>query len=342
MGIAGAILSHNLLIEDCDLTIFNKTSAACSSRVAAGMYNSIIPRRVTKSWLSDELNPIINSYYPALERELNASFFNPKEILHLFEYPSEQKEWLKKVKKVKFAGYFEEDAHIFPTNPLLNSPLGGLYIKQGGYCHTHIMLDAFEVFFKKLGIYEDALINSHEIELVNGKYKIQGKEFDKVIFCEGVANSNNKWFHKLPFKFAKGELLHVKIEGLDLMEILLGGVFLVPWGGKDEYLLGSTFEWDFPDALPTEGAKEKLLTRIRDYIPTATIEVLEHRAGIRPAVIDRKPLIGEHPEEKGIYIFNGFGSKAISLAPYFAKQMLDFLCGNGEIQEEVHVKRFSC
>ena len=90
MGIAGAILGHNLLKVGYEITIYNKSNPSCSSRVAAGMFNSIIPRRVTKSWMADELNPLSKSYYLKLEKELNVSFYNPKDILHVFEYNKEQ------------------------------------------------------------------------------------------------------------------------------------------------------------------------------------------------------------------------------------------------------------
>jgi len=340
MGIAGAILSEKLQDEAYHITIFNKKNPSCSSRVAAGMFNSIIPRRVTKSWLSDELNPVIQEYYPSLETKLESTFFYSKDLLHIFEYVKEQNDWLSKANKEKFKGYFEPDPLFYPTNPMLHSPLGGILIKQAGYCHTGVMLDSFESYYKEKGFYVEGLIDSKDIESKNGKYYIDSLEFDKVIFCEGVENNKNKWFKDLPFKFAKGELLHVKIKGLELEEILLGGVFLIPWGGKDEYLLGSTFQWDFTHALPTEEAKEELLSRIKAYVPNGEIEILEHRAGIRPAVKDRRPLIGKHPEEDGIYIFNGFGSKAISLAPYFAKQMVSYLDGTEEIHEEVNVIRF--
>lgn len=340
MGIAGAILSDHLDKAGYQVTIYNKNKSDCSSRVAAGMFNSIIPRRVTKSWLADDLNPIIQDYYPALEKSLQSSFYRPKDILHVFEYTKEQNDWLSKVNKEEFKAYFNQDALIHPQNPLIHSPLGGVIIKNGGYCHTGNLLDAFEIYFKNKLCYIDTFVDSNTIQQINGKFVIMDQVYDNIVFCEGVENTKNKWFNDLPFKFAKGELLHVKIKGLNLQEILLGGVFLVPLNTENEYLLGSTFEWDFPDAKPTNAAKEKLMKRVRDYIPNASIEILEHRAGIRPAVKDRRPLIGEHPEQKGMYIFNGFGSKAISLAPYFAQQMVGFIKENTSIHEEVDVKRF--
>jgi hypothetical protein len=51
-------------------------------------------------------------------------------------------------------------------------------------------------------------------------------------------------------------------------------------------------------------------------------------------------MIGLHPEHNQIGIFNGMGTKAILLAPYYAKQFTQFLIGKTELNPDVNIARF--
>jgi glycine/D-amino acid oxidase-like deaminating enzyme len=48
-------------------------------------------------------------------------------------------------------------------------------------------------------------------------------------------------------------------------------------------------------------------------------EILDHRAGIRPAARGAKPIVGPHPEFPSLHVFNGFGAKGCTWAPTFAR-----------------------
>ena len=69
-------------------------------------------------------------------------------------------------------------------------------------------------------------------------------------------------------------------------------------------------------------------------------EVLEHKAGIRPTVSDRRPLAGLHPNFNNVYIFNGLGTKGVLIAPWMSKKMCNYLLRGEELPEEANIKRF--
>jgi glycine/D-amino acid oxidase-like deaminating enzyme len=50
--------------------------------------------------------------------------------------------------------------------------------------------------------------------------------------------------------------------------------------------------------------------------------------------------VGFHRDEPNVGIFNGMGTKGISLAPYFAKNFADHLVHDKPIFAEVDIKRF--
>ena len=70
------------------------------------------------------------------------------------------------------------------------------------------------------------------------------------------------------------------------------------------------------------------------------LEVRNQVAGIRPATKDRRPVAGQHPQHKPLFIFNGLGTKGVSLAPYCAGVFAAYLLQQKEIPAEINIKRF--
>jgi glycine/D-amino acid oxidase-like deaminating enzyme len=52
--------------------------------------------------------------------------------------------------------------------------------------------------------------------------------------------------------------------------------------------------------------------------------------GFRPTTPDRRPILGSMPDSENVVIFNGLGTKGVSLAPYFSAQLCDWLIGSGQ------------
>ena len=94
------------------------------------------------------------------------------------------------------------------------------------------------------------------------------------------------------------------------------------------------------DFIPTEQGRNDLVEKYQKLMKP-DMKILSHRAGVRPATKDRRPFVGMHPELENVGIFNGLGSKGVSLAPYFAKQFVDFLVYDKELSPEVNINRFA-
>jgi glycine/D-amino acid oxidase-like deaminating enzyme len=85
---------------------------------------------------------------------------------------------------------------------------------------------------------------------------------------------------------------------------------------------------------------KKILENKLNAILDVNFITIDHFAGIRPATKDRRPFIGTHPEFKNIGIFNGLGSKDVSIGPYFARKFVYSLEKGTEIEFEVDIKRY--
>ena len=69
-------------------------------------------------------------------------------------------------------------------------------------------------------------------------------------------------------------------------------------------------------------------------------EVTQVKFGFRPTVKDRRPIVGNHPEFKNFYVFNGLGARGILNGNYFAINLYNHLENGEEIHPEVDLKRF--
>jgi len=149
---------------------------------------------------------------------------------------------------------------------------------------------------------------------------------------------SNPNFNYIPFKPAKGDVLTITCNELNIDFILNKGFFIMPLG-NNTFKVGATYNWQDLTDVPNPAGKEELINKLKKLIPYE-FEVIKHEAGVRPSVIDRRPVLGTHPTYPQLKIFNGLGTKAVMLAPFFAKQFCDYLIEGKDLNEEVDVKRF--
>lgn len=122
-------------------------------------------------------------------------------------------------------------------------------------------------------------------------------------------------------------------------EILSKNCSLLPIG-NERFILGSTFDNDVVDEKPTQAAEDDLLNRVKKFV-SLPIYVENRLAGIRPAVQDRRPIIGTHPNLPQLSIINGMGSKAVLLSPWLAEKLVEHIETGIEIPKEVGIGRFN-
>ena len=67
---------------------------------------------------------------------------------------------------------------------------------------------------------------------------------------------------------------------------------------------------------------------------------MNHVAGVRPTVKDRRPLVGRHSEYKNLYMLNGLGTRGVMIAPYVAKELFEFIENDEALDIEIDINRF--
>lgn len=338
-GLAGSVLAYSLWKQGQSVLVLDNPNLASSSKVAGGIYNPVTGKKLTKTWMADDLFPFLADFYTELEKVLGESFFYPLPIYRPFSNIQIQEVFKQEGATDGFAGFGTVDFQGDTYQELVQYSLGGVTTNHSGWLDLPKMLKAFRTFFLEKGILKEIQLNLDNVlpeQLVYADNHVQ-ISFKKLIFCEGDHARRNPFFNWLPFTSVKGEVLTVKI-AQDFDEIINQGVFVIPLGNQS-YRVGATYSWHALDGVPTESAQEELLTKYKKLMKPPC-EVVEHLAGVRPATKDRRPFLGLHPRFSQLAIFNGLGSKGVSLAPYFAKEMADFLLIEKELNPEVNINRY--
>lgn len=340
-GISGTNLAFEARKRNIITYIIDNSKKQTPSKTAAGMFNPVTFRVPTLSKDASVYFSELKEFYSGLERETGESFFHPMPYSRLFSSAEEQNNWIHRCARESFREFASDQIEDYPTP--LSAQFGGAQVFNAGFVDTEKMLSSFR---KKL-IKNNKLIAE---QFDYSKLKINDEyvsyptqtgvvvKADYIIFAEGPDVMQNPLFNFLPFRPVKGQVLTIKIKGFRPERILSKGMFLIP-RGNELFYAGATYSRDKLNTLPTDEGKQKILNKIKKMVDKP-IELVDHRAGIRPATKDRNPMIGKHPQHHRAVLFNGMGSKAVSMTPQLADQLLDHLQFNIPLNSTVDLNRF--
>ncbi|MDQ3290379.1 MAG: FAD-dependent oxidoreductase, partial [Bacteroidota bacterium] len=224
---------------------------------------------------------------------------------------------------------------------VIRQEYGAIEIDKGGYLDVNLMLDNLlkelanqHYLINKPFEYENLQVNP---DFVSYSFENNTIKAQKIVFCEGYQAINNLYFSWLPFAPNKGEVLDIKIDNFSAECIYNKAVYVLPFGA-DRFKVGATYNWrELNEDVSVEALSE--LSERTEQIIKKPFEVTNQRVGIRPAVRDRRPLIGWHPTFLNVGIFNGMGSKGVMMAPYLAKNFIQSLTG-GKLEPEADITRY--
>ncbi|SMG24981.1 Glycine/D-amino acid oxidase [Marivirga sericea] len=336
-GLASVAVTEHLRRFNKSFIVFSNENPNSSSKVAAGLYNPITGRKMKQTWMAEHLFSYLEAFYSDLEKNLNATFLYKKSIYRPFLSLEDQNDWMIREHKNKM--FIKETFTNTNFKAFINDDFGGILLDKSGFLDVKEMLHHHKnkLIEKNQFIIEDF---NYEKLVRNDSHVLYGDvESENIIFCDGPL-SQNPFFDWLPTAPVKGEILHIKTEKPLPDDIIFNrGVFIVKNPQQEYYRVGATYEWKNLDYQPTEKAKQQLTEKL-DELLQVKYQIIDQVAGIRPASKDRRPLIGKHPEWKNVFIFNGLGTKGVSLAPYFALQFVEYIINSKKLNDEVNINRY--
>jgi glycine oxidase len=336
-GIAGSILAHQIIERGKKVLVYDTPDKNQSSLVAAGLFNPITGRKLVKTWKADQLFPFLIRYYKDLENNLGSVFFHPMPIYRPFLSIEEKNEMIFRSGFDELASCVDKILPYPPGNFPQSSGLGGLLIKNSGYLDIPSLISSMREFIRSRGELREESFEYEKLEVLDESIRYKNFKAGKIIFCEGYHVNQNLLFKWLPFRPVKGEMLMIESE-IQLEFIYNRKIFILPVQ-EGLFKVGSTYDWDYRDVHPSEKARKYLEEKLNQIL-SVKYNVIRQIAGIRPATKDRRPFIGMHPEYPSVGIFNGLGSKGVTLSPYFAHRFVEFLLEDMKLDKEVNIKRY--
>lgn len=336
-GLAGSLIAYELQRSGAEIQIIDYPHESSSSRVAAGLYNPVTGKRKVKTWLADVLFPYLEPYYSNLESVLDAKFLYPKPIYKPYQDVGDQNDLISKSTSDQLGPYLNTKFDSATYDAFIHNEFGGIEVLQSGNVRVKDMLDAFISYFDQLGCLKQEVFDYDALEVEDHYVAYNNEQYKEVIFCEGYRAISNPLFQWLPFSVTKGQIISVKMKGFPEDHIVNKGFFILPHG-QDQFLVGSSYELTTEEGLSEKG-RDQVIRKLEDLI-TCDYEVVDQKAAIRPTVRDRRPFIGTHPEYSNVHIFNGLGTKGVSLGPYFCQQLKKYLLEGEKLDDSVNIERY--
>jgi len=288
--------------------------------------------------MAEKILSFAHEAYSEIGNFLGITAISQKNIIDFFPNAHQRQIFLERMEEG------EEYLNSYPEqnqfNPFFNYELGCGEIRNSYIVHLDVLLPAWSQQLK-----DNMQLRDEVFELENLIIKEQSVQYgditaEKIIFCDGLSSFENPFFKALPFAPNKGEALIVEIPGLPNEHVYKKGFLLAPLQSKDMFWSGSNYQWSFPDAEPTNQFYEQAERHLNAWLKIP-FKILDHKASLRPATLERRPFVGLHPQQTNVGILNGMGTKGCSLAPFFALQLTNYLLYKSEIAPDADIKRFS-
>lgn len=335
-GVAGIAFAEMALADNRSIVVFDNSSQN-SSKIAGGLYNPVILKRFSEVWQAQEQLILMRDFYRDIENKLKVTVDFKTPILRKFFSIEEQNNWFAASDKVSLTPFLST-VLVNKKYSGIDSPYNYGEVLQSGYVDTALLLEQYKKYLSK-----NALLYSESFVYDNLKVTSAGVTYNTIearhiVFAEGFGMHSNPYFDNLPLDGTKGELFIIRAKELNLDVIVNTSVFILPLG-NDLFKVGATYNWRDKTDLPTQEGKEELIDRIKEIIK-CDFEIVEHFAGVRPTVKDRRPLIGTHKQHQTVHILNGLGTRGVMLGPAMAKSLYEWIENKKPLDPVIDIERF--
>ncbi|WP_424493154.1 NAD(P)/FAD-dependent oxidoreductase [Salinimicrobium sp. GXAS 041] len=336
-GLGGASTAFRLEEMNRKFVIFEDSSVN-SSKVAGGVMNPVILKRFTLAWNADEQLKESKQFYRKLEFHLKTNFLSSIELYRKFFSVEEQNDWFNAADKPGLAPFLDTNlrnhvADALPADYSFGKVVGTARVD------TRKMLDSYAEYLESNGQLRKSRFAYNDLEVFEDYIQYRGIRAKNVIFAEGFGVLKNPFFNYLPIPGNKGEYIIIEAPGLDLDVTVKASIFISPLGNNC-YKIGATYNNKDKTVGTTAEARQELVSKLEKLI-TVPFRVVDQVVGIRPSTIDRRPVVGRHPEHQNMYCCNGFGSRGVLTAPAASAELLALIEEGKEISVEMDLARFT-
>lgn len=328
-GIAGAVLAEAARLRGLSSHVFDTKQPGNATMAAGGVVNPVVLRRLTSGWRADQLMPRVHSFYRNWDARRGRQYWHEAPVVKIFSHEKEAALWRTMGGK-EVAPWLSHSPQPEVDAGPFRAPFGHGTVTNAGWLDLPAALQAQRAELEAEGRFTEALVTAGHIREEGSGISVMGMRGRWLVHCTGPFPAMQG------LSLVKGETITVRIPGLRLTRIVYGGTGLVP-AGEGLFKAGSTFKWTDVWEGPTAQAREWLLGRLMEML-TVPVQVVASEAGVRPAALDRAPILGRTGQRQAV--FNGMGARGVMQAPWCADHLLDHLFHERGLDPAVDVARF--
>ena len=336
-GLAGIMFAEQLRLHNKSFIVLSNRSQQASV-VASGLYNPVVLKRFTATWNAATHLEVAIPKYTVLEKLLGLKLDHVLPIHRVFNSVKEQNNWFLACDKPLLTNFLNPNL-VTNRNTSVKAPFGFGEVYATGRIDTQRLIESYREFLLKTNQYKEVAFDYESLVEYSQGLRYHDICAERIVFTEGFGIHKNPYFKHLPLEGTKGELITIHAPALQLESILKSSIFVIPMGA-DQYLVGSTYEWTDKTNQPTAEAKSELLEKLERLV-SCDYEVVDQRAGIRPTVVDRRPLVGQHSDHKRLFVLNGLGTRGVLVAPSMAEALYNSIENDTPLPEEIDINRFA-
>lgn len=336
-GIAGICFAEIALQNKKTIIVFDNYSQN-SSKIAGGIYNPVILKRFSEVWDASNQIDYLNTFYPKIESRLNTKIDFKTPVIRKFFSIEEQNNWYVASDKPNLSRFLSTSI-LQKEYSGIHSPFGFGQVLETGLVDTNLMLQLYHQYLNELHILQKETFIYEDLKIYDDDIQYQNIKAKHIIFAEGFGMHSNPYFNYLPLDGTKGELFIIKAPNLNLDCILNSSVFILPLG-NNLFKVGATYNWSDKTNNTTTDGKQELLEKINELLD-CDFQIIDHFAGVRPTVRDRRPLVGNHQEHQNLYILNGLGTRGVMLGPILADNLFQNIEKKIPLNDYININRFN-
>ncbi|HMP91393.1 MAG TPA: FAD-dependent oxidoreductase, partial [Phnomibacter sp.] len=336
-GLCGTWLSYWLWQAGVEHLVFQPPAVGGSSQVASGVINPVTGRRMSTTWMADSLLPFAREAYTQMGSHLGQELIRQVQILDFFYAPDRRLafETLSQQGNPWLQWPLQEQDML----PFINYGLGYGIISPAYCVQLQAMLLGWQAFLLQKGWLRTEAFDAGALQLLQNGVAYHGITANQLLFADGAAAAASGYFSLLPFALNKGEALIIEAPDLPPQYIYKKSNTIVPWQQPGQFWVGSTYQNQYAHAGPTPEFYHQTAQWLQQTM-AVPFKVVGHLAAIRPATVERRPFVGMHPQYAQVGLLNGMGTKGVSMAPYFAKELVSHLLQGAPITPAAQVQRF--
>lgn len=335
-GIGGTVLSFLAEKRGLSTFIIDDNHASSSSMAAAGIINPITGRKYVKSWRAEDFIPKAKDVYDDMTDTIGSQVYEEISLYRALYKAEDENTFLARGTDPIASQFIGNTSTETEYSGCVNNVLSYGKVNNALRVHLQPTLQRYHDIKKEKNLLLTERFNYSDLTLENDSVNYKGIQGRWIVFSEGYKATFNPFFNaRIDFQPVKGEVLIVTFPRHSFNSILRHKLFIAPLN-NDRYWIGSGYQWEYNDHLPSEEGLQKL-TETFDKFINIPYTVVGHLAGVRPAVKERRPRLGRHSKYRNLFVFNGLGTKGSSLAPFWADHLLDHILTGSSLDKEVDV-----